>query len=100
MEVSASVRDGFLVLAVADHGPGVPPDVLPRLFDKFYRAPNAATGGTGLGLSLVKGFAEAQGGGVTVENRADGGLVFTLRLPLRKEVGGGAASPVKSIHAT
>lgn len=100
VEVSASVRDGFLVLAVADHGPGVPPDVLPRLFDKFYRAPNAATGGTGLGLSLVKGFAEAQGGGITAENRADGGLVFTLRLPLRKEVGGVAASPVKSIHAT
>lgn len=99
VEVSASVRGDSLLLAVADGGPGVAPDVLPRIFDKFYRAPNAATGGTGLGLSLVKGFAEAQGGGVTAENRAEGGLVFTVRLPLRKEVGGGGASPVKSTRA-
>ena len=70
MEVAASVRDGFLLLAVADHGPGVPPAVLPRIFDKFYRAPDAATGGTGLGFSLVKGFIEAQGGSVTAENGA------------------------------
>ena len=84
VEVAASVQDDSLVLAVADHGPGVPPALLPRLFDKFYRAPNAATGGTGLGLSLVKGFVEAQGGRVTAENGAGGGMVFTIRLPLRK----------------
>jgi two-component system sensor histidine kinase KdpD len=82
--VTAAVENGALVLMVADGGPGIPGDVLPRIFDKFYRAPNAATGGTGLGLSLVKGFIEAQGGGVTAENGAKGGMVFTLRLPLRK----------------
>jgi two-component system sensor histidine kinase KdpD len=83
VEVAASVQGHWLVLVVADRGPGIPPALLPRIFDKFYRAPNAATGGTGLGLSLVKGFVEAQGGGVTAENGAGGGMVFTLRLPLR-----------------
>jgi two-component system sensor histidine kinase KdpD len=99
VEVSASVRDGSLVLVVADRGPGLPPAVLPRIFDKFYRAPNAPTGGTGLGLSLVKGFAEAQGGSVTAENGPGGGMVFTLRLPLRKEVGGGPRPPLQSHSA-
>ena len=44
-----------------------------RLFDRFQRGPDAAAGGTGIGLSLVKGFAEAQGGSVSAENRAGGG---------------------------
>ena len=84
VEVSAYVEQGSLVFQVADRGPGVDPKALPRIFDKFYRAPNAAAGGTGLGLSLVKGFAEAQGGTVRAINRADGGAVFTVRLPLRR----------------
>jgi two-component system sensor histidine kinase KdpD len=96
VEVAASVRDNSLLLAVADRGPGIPPAILPRIFDKFYRAPNAATGGTGLGLSLVKGFIEAQGGSVTAENGPGGGMVFTIRLPLRKEVGGGPRPPLQS----
>jgi two-component system sensor histidine kinase KdpD len=99
VEVSASVRDGSLLQVVADRGPGLPPGILPRIFDKFYRAPNAPTGGTGLGLSLVKGFAEAQGGSVTAENGPGGGMVFTLRLPLRKEVGGGPRPPLQSHSA-
>jgi two-component system sensor histidine kinase KdpD len=82
VEVSARVADGVLLLAVADRGPGFPEGAIPRLFDKFYRGPAAPTGGTGLGLSLVKGFVEAQGGRVTAENRAGGGAVFTISLPL------------------
>jgi two-component system sensor histidine kinase KdpD len=82
VEVSARVADGVLLLAVADRGPGLPEAAIPRLFDKFYRGPAAPTGGTGLGLSLVKGFVEAQGGRVTAENRAGGGAVFTISLPL------------------
>jgi two-component system sensor histidine kinase KdpD len=84
VEVAASVENDVLRLVVADHGPGISPAVLPRIFDKFYRAPNAATGGTGLGLSLVKGFVEAQGGHVTADNGANGGMIFTIRLPLRQ----------------
>jgi two-component system sensor histidine kinase KdpD len=82
VQVSARVRDHSLVLAVADRGPGIPAAALPRIFEKFYRAPGATTGGTGLGLSLVKGFVEIQGGSVQAENRLGGGAVFTISLPL------------------
>jgi two-component system sensor histidine kinase KdpD len=82
VQLSAKVEDGAMLLIVADRGPGIPPASLPHLFEKFYRAPNARTGGTGLGLSLVKGFVEAHGGQVKAENRAAGGTAFTIRLPL------------------
>jgi len=81
IEFRAKVENGTLLLIVADTGPGIAPESLPRVFEKFHRAPNAPTGGTGLGLSLVKGFVEAQGGSVTAENRTGGGAMFTVRLP-------------------
>ncbi len=82
VKVCAALDSGALLLTVADRGPGIPADSLPRVFDKFYRGPNAPTGGTGLGLSLVRGFVEAHGGQVTAENRLGGGAIFTIRLPL------------------
>jgi two-component system sensor histidine kinase KdpD len=85
VQVTAVVEDQTLLLAVADGGPGIPPESIPHLFEKFYRAPTARTGGTGLGLSLVKGFVEAHGGQVRGENRAGGGAVFTIRLPLKQD---------------
>jgi two-component system sensor histidine kinase KdpD len=84
VQVSAGVVKGDLVIEVADCGPGMPPATMARAFEKFYRGPSAGTGGTGLGLSLVKGFVEAQGGAVTAGNRPDGGAVFTIRLPLAR----------------
>lgn len=71
-----------LFIAVSDRGPGIDAQSLGRVFDKFYRAPTAPTGGTGLGLSLVRGFVEALGGKVTAANRAGGGIEFTIALPL------------------
>lgn len=82
VELRVYVEDHRLTLAVADRGPGLPADVLPRLFDKFYRAPGAPAGGTGIGLSIVKGFVEAHGGSVEAANRPGGGAIFTLALPL------------------
>jgi two-component system sensor histidine kinase KdpD len=81
IEVQAQLADEALVLSVADHGPGIPPEWLPRIFEKFFRAPTAPTGGSGLGLTIVKGFVEAHGGAIAVENRPDGGARFTIRLP-------------------
>ena len=82
IQVSANPGDGEFALTVADKGPGIPPESLPKIFEKFYRAPGAKTGGTGLGLSIVKGFVEAQNGRVEAANRPGGGAAFTIILPL------------------
>jgi two-component system sensor histidine kinase KdpD len=84
VEVSAQAEADQLVLRVADNGPGLPPGDTSRWFDRFQRGPDAVVGGTGIGLSLVKGFAEAQGGSVSAENRSGGGAMFTVKLPLTK----------------
>jgi two-component system sensor histidine kinase KdpD len=85
IQVSARAERDELLLTVADSGPGIPPESLTKIFDKFYRAPGALTGGTGLGLSIVKGFVEAQGGRVSADNRSGGGAVFTLSLPITEQ---------------
>jgi two-component system sensor histidine kinase KdpD len=81
VEVRAQLADGSLVFSVADRGPGIPPEMLPRIFDKFFRVTGAPAGGSGLGLTIVKGFVEAHDGSVMAENRPSGGAIFTLRLP-------------------
>jgi signal transduction histidine kinase len=72
--------DGAL-LQVDDQGPGVRPDDLPRLFERFWRADNAPTGGTGLGLAIAKWIVEQHGGTIGAFNRPDGGASFWARLP-------------------
>lgn len=82
--LSAEHVNNFLVLKVSDNGPGFPEDALPCVFNKFYRGTINKTGGLGLGLSIVKGFVEAQKGIITVKNRETGGAVFTLTVPSEK----------------
>lgn len=70
-----------LTIQVMDRGPGFKyPDIL-HIFDKFYRGENSNPGGMGLGLSIVKGFIEAQEGTISAENRNNGGARFTIKLP-------------------
>jgi two-component system sensor histidine kinase MprB len=79
-EVEVSVRDGELT--VRDHGPGIDPDDLPFVFDRFYRAPSArGLPGSGLGLAIVRQVAEAHGGTVTAEAADGGGTRMRLSLP-------------------
>jgi two-component system, OmpR family, sensor histidine kinase MprB len=79
VEVTVSA-DG--IVAVRDHGPGVPAEDVPLLFDRFYRGATArGRPGSGLGLAIVRQVAEAHGGSVRVESPEDGGARFVLALP-------------------
>lgn len=69
------------VITISDDGNGFPEDEISKVFEKFYRLNNSKTGGTGLGLSIVKGFVEAQHGKIKLQNREEGGAVFTLSFP-------------------
>jgi two-component system OmpR family sensor kinase len=83
--LSASTHEGMAVVEVADDGPGVPPEVMGRVFERFFRADpsrSRASGGSGLGLSIVAAIAEAHGGSVEVESPPAGGAVFRILLPL------------------
>src|ERR671917_127440 len=80
--------DGGAEASVKDTGPGIPPEHLPRIFDRFYRVEEArtrASGGTGLGLSIARDLARAQGGELTAENagndKVGAGATFRFRLP-------------------
>jgi two-component system phosphate regulon sensor histidine kinase PhoR len=80
-------REGDTVrIEVRDHGPGIPPSDLTRVFERFYRVDKSrsrAPGGTGIGLAIVKHLMELLGGTVTASNRPDGGAVFAITLPQR-----------------
>jgi two-component system, OmpR family, sensor histidine kinase KdpD len=82
IEIRARVESNELLLTVADRGPGLSTTEFERVFDLFHRGPEAKPGGTGLGLPIVKGFVEAQGGRVTASNRAGGGAEFSIWLPI------------------
>ncbi|HEY8475009.1 MAG TPA: ATP-binding protein [Natronosporangium sp.] len=78
--------DGYVEIAVTDHGIGIPAKDLDRIFERFYRSDRArsrATGGTGLGLAIVKHIATNHGGRVEVASTLGEGSTFTLRLPVR-----------------
>ena len=82
--VAARPRDGLVETVVSDTGPGILPEHLPRVFERFYRVDKArsrAGGGTGLGLSIARELARTQGGDLAAENAEGGGAVFRLRLP-------------------
>ena len=79
------------LLIVADSGPGIPAEDLPRIFERFYRADQSrtgATGGTGLGLAICKAIVDAHGGKLEVASTPGQGSAFTLRIPVTQTPGG------------
>ena len=82
--VSAHIAANAVKVAVADTGPGIAPEDLPRLFDRFYRADpsrSRSTGGTGLGLTIARRLVEAHGGSIEAESVVGQGSRFVIRLP-------------------
>ncbi|MFE2226807.1 ATP-binding protein [Streptomyces kronopolitis] len=81
---TARAGSGKLVIQVRDHGPGIPEEVLPHVFDRFYKASASRprSEGSGLGLSIALENAHIHGGEITAANLPEGGAVFTLRLPM------------------
>jgi signal transduction histidine kinase len=83
--VSAHRHNGAVEIRVADTGVGIPPEHLPRLFERFYRADPARSredGGTGIGLAIARSVVEAHGGHIRAESELGEGSVFTFDLPV------------------
>jgi signal transduction histidine kinase len=75
-------RDDYLAeMAVADTGPGIPPEILPRIFEPFFSTKGPTTG-TGLGLSISYGIVKRHGGQIRVESRVGVGTTFRVQLPI------------------
>ncbi|HZW36353.1 MAG: ATP-binding protein [Deltaproteobacteria bacterium] len=82
--LAGSAREDGCLLEVADDGPGIPPEHLPRIFERFYRVDQGRSrelGGTGLGLSIAKHIVESHGGTIRAESRLGVGARFLIRIP-------------------
>ncbi|MGH2549398.1 MAG: ATP-binding protein [Thermomicrobiales bacterium] len=89
IDVRASTTDNQVQIAVHDTGHGIEPEHLPFIFDRFYRADPARardTGGSGLGLAVVKNLVEAHGGTITASSTINAGSTFTFTLPIASRV--------------
>jgi two-component system, OmpR family, phosphate regulon sensor histidine kinase PhoR len=84
IRLSARRSNRAVTITVEDSGPGIPPEDLGRVFERFYRVDKSRTGpGTGLGLAIVRHLVELHGGEAQAENRTEGGAIFTITLPDR-----------------
>jgi heavy metal sensor kinase len=96
IEVRVDREDNLAVLEVSDNGPGIPAHALPHVFERFYRADKArsrATGGAGLGLSIVKAICAVHNGEIKVSSREGHGSSFRVELPLLTVFAEDGASP-------
>ncbi|MFT3686425.1 MAG: HAMP domain-containing sensor histidine kinase [Phycisphaerales bacterium] len=99
---SVSFSPSDVTISITDAGPGIPSEILPRLFERFTQASQEIGRGHGLGLSIAQGIAELHGGLITVTNLAGGGCRFTLSLPriTAHPAHDGASSASQPAHGT
>lgn len=84
IQISVGKYAGLVAVAISDTGPGISPEHLPRLFERFYvvdRSRSRRVGGTGLGLAIVKHIVEGMGGSVRVDSTPGSGTIFTVSVP-------------------
>lgn len=81
VSLTVKARDDFIEFAVSDNGPGIPPEDLPYVFDRFYRRAEHNAAGSGLGLAIVKKLVEMHGGAISVQSQPGQGTVFIFKLP-------------------
>jgi two-component system sensor histidine kinase KdpD len=85
VDIKAQLLDEKVQIEIIDHGSGIPPEDLERVFDKFYRLQRPdSVAGTGLGLSIVRGIVEAHEGTVNAANQPGGGTIITIALPVKQ----------------
>jgi signal transduction histidine kinase len=95
VEISLAVDSEAITIAVSDRGPGVPPDRLDRIFERFYKAdPSRHGGSSGLGLAIAAEHAALLGGRLRAVNREDGGLRTELRLPVTGSLPGSDSAAI------
>jgi signal transduction histidine kinase len=94
IRASTAIDNGTAVLTVEDDGPGIPPELRPRVFDRFVRGPRAGTRGSGLGLAIVRAVAESHGGTVRLDQPDGGtGARFVISIPRSVSAPESADSP-------
>ncbi len=86
---------GWVFFSVRDNGPGISPEHLPRVFDRFWQAQSSDRRGSGLGLAICKAIVEAHGGRIWVESEPGKGASFLFTLPAANETGEGTPAPVE-----
>ena len=80
--LNITLKEGILEIIISDDGPGFREEDRLRAFEKFYRSASSKSGGLGLGLSIAKGFIQAQGGEISIDNKPSGGAIFEIRIPV------------------
>jgi signal transduction histidine kinase len=86
VEIEVALSAGHGTVTVRDRGPGIPPDQIDRVFNRFFQIPrgDASAQGAGLGLAIAKGVVQLHHGTIAVRNLPKGGCEFTVRLPLHR----------------
>lgn len=100
VRIRAEAAGDMVRFDVIDRGPGIPPDQIEAIFERFYRIDNAAsrrTGGTGLGLTICKAIVEEHGGRIWVESKVGEGSTFSFTIPAEPR-GPAPAAPCPAIH--